>query len=214
MANPLRSTHPPTRAREWVSYESNQGFCVVLDPACRAVPRVARSPGRRATDGVCGKQRGARCGATPGTSPFGVDRVWRVHDRHETQIRRFSYLRSCSTTVSRTTIDVQPPDLRATHAKNSYALTFTEYAVQKHQRALSITIEFERARREGARAAAAHPATRRHHEPILRLPSALAESTLGASGTGGAAAADGGRPGGGSCMSVGGCNGCIGGCGG
>jgi hypothetical protein len=53
-----------------------------------------------------------------------------------------------------------------------------------------------------------------HREPILRLPSALAESTLGASGTGSAAAADGGRPGGGSCMSVGGCNGCIGGCGG
>ena len=87
---------------------------------------------------------------------------------------------------------------------------------QKHQRALSITIAFERVRREGARAAAAHLATRRHHEPILRLPCALAESIPGASGTGGAAAAaaNGGRNGGGSCMSVGGCNGCIGGCGG
>ena len=85
--------------------------------------------------------------------------------------------------------------------------------MQKHQRALRITIEFERARREGARAVAAHPATRRHHEPILRLPSALAESTLGASGTGGTAVADGGRPGGGSCMSVarggGGCGGFL-----
>ena len=64
--------------------------------------------------------------------------------------------------------------------------------------------------------AAAHLAMRRHHEPILRLPSALAESIRGASVTGGAAAAaaDGGRTGGGSCMSVGGCNGCLSGCGG
>ena len=75
--------------------------------------------------------------------------------------------------------------------------------MQKHQRALSICIilpsNSSETGREGARAAAAHPATRRHHEPILRLPSALAESTLRASGTGGAAAAEtaaAGRPGG------------------
>ena len=124
-----------------------------------------------------------------------------------TQIRRFSHITQYHVVnCPYVTIDVPPPDLRATHAKNSHAL-----ASESVENSM---IEFERARREGARAAAAHPATRRHHEPILRLPSALAESTLGASGTGGAAAADGGRPGGGSCMSVGGCNGCIGGCGG
>ena len=35
------ATHPPTRAREWVSYEANRGMCVVLDPAsepCHELP--------------------------------------------------------------------------------------------------------------------------------------------------------------------------------
>ena len=35
------ATHPPNRAREWVSYVANRGMCVVLDPAsepCHELP--------------------------------------------------------------------------------------------------------------------------------------------------------------------------------
>ena len=39
----VRSTHPPARARVWVSYEANPGNCVVSDPAsepCHELPGV------------------------------------------------------------------------------------------------------------------------------------------------------------------------------
>jgi len=48
---PLSSTHPPTRVREWVSYEANLGMCVVLDRS-RATS-WSRELKERATRGIC-----------------------------------------------------------------------------------------------------------------------------------------------------------------